>query len=68
MTREIGAELPKLIEDIGCLCGIPGCKGHEDMGGFILLEGSKPGVQESEDAESELRSNAIGSTTYRNCQ
>ncbi len=49
MTREIDAELLKLIEDMGCLCGIPGCKGHEDMGGFILLEASKLRIQESDE-------------------
>jgi hypothetical protein len=41
MTKQIDNELLKLIEDMGCLCGIPGCMGHEDLGGFTLLEVSK---------------------------
>ena len=36
-SDETDAELLLLIEDIGCLCGIPGCKGHEDKGGYIEL-------------------------------
>lgn len=46
MTKEIDRELVALIEDMGCLCGILDCKGHEDLGGFILLEVSRLPTQE----------------------
>ena len=34
-------ELLRPIDDMGCLCGIPGRKGHEDLGGFVVLERDK---------------------------
>lgn len=36
MTKEIDAELNSLLESM-CLCGLPNCKGHDDLGGFIAL-------------------------------
>ena len=51
MTREIDVELLKLIEEIRCLCGIPGCAGHEDLGGFIVLEASKLPILSKDEAD-----------------
>lgn len=39
-TVTTGEESPNLDPDFDnpeCLCGIPGCKGHEDKGGFIEI-------------------------------
>jgi hypothetical protein len=44
-------ELNQLCEHIGCLCGIPGCKGHEDKGGFIELDASKLRFRSTEPTE-----------------
>jgi len=29
MADEIDGKLFQLVDDMACLCGIPGCKGHE---------------------------------------
>jgi len=47
-SSEIDAELLRLIEDMGCLRGIPGCKGHEDKGGFVEIEASQLRIWESD--------------------
>lgn len=36
MTKEIDAELNSLLGNM-CLCGLPKCKGHDDLGGFISV-------------------------------
>lgn len=40
-NEEIAKELAEMANDIGCLCGIPGCKGHPDLGGFIEVSRSE---------------------------
>ena len=48
---KIDEEVLQLIEDMGCLCGIPGCKGHEDKGGYIEFDASKFPKPEEQDQE-----------------
>lgn len=35
--EDIDKEVRDLVESMQCLCGIPGCLGHEDEGGFTLV-------------------------------
>lgn len=36
-VTEVGLATANRDSDADCLCGIPECKGHEDLGGYIAV-------------------------------